>query len=1082
MLKLKTRHQTKIKVIHPYEPAGKTQALRRIRWRWLAATVSVAAVVTLLPALWPNAPPPPGSAGAAPAGDATLVATKKIFGAAERPVLHLDFAKDKVGLGPFTSNYFGLAHAAAAEAVTTEVTYDGHAVDVPVDVTPNGGTYDLKLAPKGDIKPGKYTVTAKWGSGTAQKSAAQSFAWGVLAINTTQPVYLPGQTAHIEMGVLSSTGHTLCQAPISLTITRPDKRQQVVHVVNSSQCVGDTYVEVPDYTAEYVATEVGHYSLHLRLAESDYAIDDGFDVSQNIPFIIQRSAPTRLYPPHAYQSKITVTANKDFTGIVREHLPAGFVVTDADHSGDPTVQTWDVSWKKGQTTTLSYNFKAPLKSPASYTLSPLTMTAGGQKQYQEPRGWQIAGDAVVTFVKETTCVTTCTSSKSITSTTGDTLIVAISNTSGSGTGTTSTPVDSAGNTWTAGPTLGVSGQNNTYLATWYTVNANAITSVTMTANGSPDWNLSEYANVASVSALDQTSVVADATSAVTHVTTAVTTTNADDLLYGAISSGSTATVNQGSSAPTSGWSQLTEATVSTGHVNAAYQVVSATGTYDVAFDITSGKATLGFIALKGGSAGGGSGSITFVKETTKNVTTAAASDTGSVTSTTGNTLILLIGINSSTRYLSGVSDSAGNTWVVPASAATTNPPQTSTNGKGFAMAYALNATAVTSVTVTLAGGTATFGYDVVEFNGIAAASAVDQSDAISDVAASTHASPTLTTTNADDLLIGGNASATSAATINQASSAPTSGWTSLTATSATVFTSAAYLSVAATGSYKQQWDTSTSRTTSMGIMAFQAVTVGGGGGGSCSSATPAFVKQTAVNVTTATTSDVNRAVTSTTGNTLIMFYVIDSTSIRMSTITDSAGNTWTVAAAITQANPPQDKTASVVYGMAYALNANAISTVTVTPTASTAFAYNIVEFSGIASATAVDQSINSSNVSSTAQVSPSITTLNANDLLIGGEGNSTATATVNQAGSSPTSGWTQLTSLSATAQAAGAYQVVSATGTYSLAFTLGSAHTTATSLMAFKAGTASCGPTLDQQMRGGNSVIGGVKQGFFWAS
>jgi len=60
------------------------------------------------------------------------------------------------------------------------------------------------------------------------------------------------------------------------------------------------------------------------------------------------------------------------------------------------VITWNVSLKKGQTTSLGYDFKAPPQSPQFYLLGPLQFYANGSDKviFQEQRAWQIASDDV----------------------------------------------------------------------------------------------------------------------------------------------------------------------------------------------------------------------------------------------------------------------------------------------------------------------------------------------------------------------------------------------------------------------------------------------------------------------------------------------------------------------------------------------------------------------------------------------------------------------------------------------------------------------------------------------------------------
>lgn len=579
------------------------------RW-WLVPSLAAAVILALVPGLYPVVERGGGARVPNVSGNAKLVVAKRMYSIGEQPILHLNFDARSVGVGGFG---FAAGYATAAESIATTVTYSSHTVDVPVVVTLNGTSYELKLAPKGDIKPGKYVVQVKWGSGSSARTAEQSFAWGVLAINTTQPAYLVGQAVHIEMGVLSSTGHTLCSAPVTLIVTNPQGHTSAVPVQKSTVCNGDTYVEAPDYTADYTAGASGRYAMRLRLADSDYTIDESFTVVDLLPFTIKRSAPTRLYPPHAYASKISVTANQDFSGTVTEQLPSGFTVKDSGHSGPANVQTWQVNWQKGKQYSLSYDFKAPLKSPASYKLAPLTFGVGGARVYQEPRSWQIAGDAVIAFVHSSQGAAVSATNFSFSTTAGNTIVLSISTASGS-TGSVTAVTDSAGGTigngaWVVGPTNGVSGATNTFLAMFYQVNAPALTTIQFTTgNSTPAYNVSEYSNVVTTSPLDQSTSAVTSLSSTSQTGPSITTTNANDLVYAAMShaGGSGSIGGLGGTSTPGTYTALTEGNNGTTHNFAVYQVLASTATAQVNYTTSaSTKVSMGILALKGGTGSGG---------------------------------------------------------------------------------------------------------------------------------------------------------------------------------------------------------------------------------------------------------------------------------------------------------------------------------------------------------------------------------------------------------------------------------------------------------------------------------------------
>jgi hypothetical protein len=149
--------------------------------------------------------------------------------------------------------------------------------------------------------------------------------------------------------------------------------------------------------------------------------------------------------------------------------------------------------------------------------------------------------------------------------------------------------------------------------------------------------------------------------------------------------------------------------------------------------------------------------------------------------------------------------------------------------------------------------------------------------------------------------------------------------------------------------------------------------------------------------------------------------------------------------------------------MAYAVNATAVSSVTVTISSAKQFAYNVVEFNGIDSASPVDQSASASNAAGTSQTTPSLTTTSANDLIIGGVSASGGVFSLSTAGA------TALTDRSSSVVGAGAYQVVSSTGTYSISWNNTLSRSAGIGIMAFKAAGSGGAetPTLDKLMRHG---------------
>lgn len=522
---------------------------------------------------------------------------QKVFRIDERPELVLSTpTSGRVG---WLERHLGAAKVYADTPISSVVKYNDVVVDMPVEIiTEQDGTYRLRLAPNDRIKPGSYTVTAKIQTASGSEEISQTFAWGVLAVNTTRPLYVPGETAEIHMAVLSSSGNTICDAPLGLTVTNPAGQQQKLEVRTSGVCRGDSYVELPDYTASYKTQDAGKYRMDMQLDTSDYVLTEYFEVRDDIPYVITRSAPTRLFPPATYKSEILITAGRDFTGQVTEGLPKGFTVLNpgtarlSANDGEP-VLTWDARMEKGKTYTFSYDFKSAPQSPAFYQFAPLKLQNGTKTEFTETRQWQQAGDAAITYINNVANNNSGATSVVVTiSTTTGNLLVANIHVNSETAITVTSVTDTASNTWTKAVNTTSSTGSGNRAEIWYAANATAVSSVTVTISAAQVVvaNISEYSGVATSSPLDGTPQGVSRTSCSTGgsacTSPSLTTTNADDLLVTTLS-----VRNSGSptfTGPGSPWNLLTHAGNDrpSSYLKPAYQIVAATGTYSASWDMS----------------------------------------------------------------------------------------------------------------------------------------------------------------------------------------------------------------------------------------------------------------------------------------------------------------------------------------------------------------------------------------------------------------------------------------------------------------------------------------------------------------
>ena len=261
----------------------------------------------------------------------------------------------------------------------------------------------VKISRSGDkrsFKPGLYKLKIKQGD----KETIQEFTWGVLTLNTNKSIYLPNETAYLQMAVLKDNGHTICDANLKLKIE--NKKSKISAELStgdgtiqySGQCGPDNVIDVPDYLAYYPTGEAGTYAITLINLDNGYEITDSFEVRDSVSFEIERIGPTRIYPLANYEMKLKIKANQDFNGEIVEKIPDSFQLINSEseirNSNDPNTKEifWNADWKAGESYELKYEFDAPDVSPYIFLLGPLQIG-----QFEEARDWQIASDAAVTI-------------------------------------------------------------------------------------------------------------------------------------------------------------------------------------------------------------------------------------------------------------------------------------------------------------------------------------------------------------------------------------------------------------------------------------------------------------------------------------------------------------------------------------------------------------------------------------------------------------------------------------------------------------------------------------------------------------
>jgi len=288
------------------------------------------------------------------------------------------------------------------EAFTTTVMDNsGNQVSVPLIEQNTGNTTTVDLAPSDQIKPGKYEVTI---TDAENKSTQQDFTWGVLAMNFDKSEYHPGETGDIAFGVLNDRGDMVCNADLELSIknaalgindTLSTRGIGNTAIIVNSQCQKHDFSLEPDYEGHYKFGAAGNYQLQLTAKTQNgiHTITDSIQVTDKIPFDVQRVSATRIYPPNTYPVTFNITAHRDFSGTVTETVPDSFTITPATGSAQTT------SYDNMQTVYLNSNDPAALMSQAiaASTSGGLVMPFHGNYPITQGFGAQLTDPTLQAF-------------------------------------------------------------------------------------------------------------------------------------------------------------------------------------------------------------------------------------------------------------------------------------------------------------------------------------------------------------------------------------------------------------------------------------------------------------------------------------------------------------------------------------------------------------------------------------------------------------------------------------------------------------------------------------------------------------
>ena len=307
----------------------------------------------------------------------------------------------------------------------------GQELDLPLTmIMAEDGEFMIKLPelPRG-FRPGLYTVRFiikdEANEETEELIFDQNFSWGVLAINTNKSVYEPLEEAYLQMAVLDDEGRTVCDADLELEITAPQGSIMLLKtsdgtLARNPECGPNNVIFTPDYYAHYQLAGAGVYRMRLTALTGNgiKEITDEFEVREEVPVVIERIGPTRIYPLANYTMQLNIQAKEKFQGELVEYLPPEFSVIkqslkwqtatvtrlallkketatsarEAEFSETVINGAKEISWQNlklypGDELEIIYEFDAPDISPEFYLLGPIDMDG-----FSEARQWQIAAD------------------------------------------------------------------------------------------------------------------------------------------------------------------------------------------------------------------------------------------------------------------------------------------------------------------------------------------------------------------------------------------------------------------------------------------------------------------------------------------------------------------------------------------------------------------------------------------------------------------------------------------------------------------------------------------------------------------
>lgn len=217
----------------------------------------------------------------------------------------------------------------------------------------------------------------------------------ILILNTDKNTYSLKERVEIKISSLDSNGKSLCQSNLELKINNSSFGEKVFKLnngISKSPTCSNNQTNDADYNSNFTATQTGDYLLTLKNLDNNEVITKTIKVSSSEPNLtLTRSGATRINPSSSnrYPMVITVTANSDFSGQIKEIIPNDINLVwqgpaKVETKDNKKVLTWEVSLKKGESKNLSYEYNLSKLDSTVYNLGPITINNSEEQNF-----WQV---------------------------------------------------------------------------------------------------------------------------------------------------------------------------------------------------------------------------------------------------------------------------------------------------------------------------------------------------------------------------------------------------------------------------------------------------------------------------------------------------------------------------------------------------------------------------------------------------------------------------------------------------------------------------------------------------------------------